>query len=226
LPANSFPRPGDNYALVDLRAMGVRYVPNGGGAGFDVVQFGVTTWGERAHPNYPAEFDIFIDVDGDNREDYVAFNGESGGFGASGQNVTTLVDVRTTPETSITRFFSSADLNSANAILNILRNDLRVSPGGAEVTPGTKLRLTFCTGDNYYTGAITDCSATVQYTLNSPRFATTQGSSFVIAPGASQNLTVTHSAGGNAASPSQLGFLLLYEHAKTGKEAEILTVVP
>ena len=46
----------------------------------------------RSHPNYPAEFDVFIDADRDGRDDYAVFNLENGGFGVTGQNV---VAVRT-----------------------------------------------------------------------------------------------------------------------------------
>jgi subtilisin family serine protease len=221
-PADFLPRPGDFFALVDLRAAGVNFIPNGAGPGADVIQFGFTTWGERSHPNYPALFAVFIDVNGDNVEDYVAFNGEAGGFGVSGQNVTTLLNLRTNE--AITRLFTTADLNSANATLNILRNDLLV--GGSSLSPAAQIRLEFCAADNYYTGVLTDCIGPAHYTLNTPRFAVAPGSSFVVPAGGTQLLTVIPRTAGNVASPSQSGLLLFYGDAKPGKEAEIVTITP
>jgi len=37
-----------------------------------------TTFGQRAHPNYPAEYDIFIDSNRDGVFDYAVFNLELG----------------------------------------------------------------------------------------------------------------------------------------------------
>ena len=213
MPANTLPRPGDNFAVVDLRAAGIRFVPNGAGAGLDVIQFAMNTFGERSHPNYPAEFDVFMDIDGDGNDDYVAYTGESGGFAVSGQNVTNLFRLATS--TAITRFFTSADLNSSNVVLNILRNDL-LTASSTPVSAGARIRLTFCSGDNYYTGLLTDCIGPVYYTLDTPRF-TPSLSSFIIPPLAGGALGVTHNPAGNAASPSHAGFLLLYGDARSGK---------
>lgn len=218
-PASFLPRPGDNFAVVDLRAAGVRHIPNGAGAGLDVLQFGLNTWGERSHPNYPAEFDIFIDGNNDGTDDYHVFNGEAGGLGATGQNVTALRNVATNAQ--IVRFFTTADLSSSNAILNVVRND-GSAIGGPGIPAGTPIRLTFCASDNYYTGVLTDCIGPVTYTLNNPRF-TPSTSAFVLNPLNSQNVTVTHAPGGSA---SQLGLLLFYGDARSGQEAEIVSVLP
>ena len=92
IPRAELPEPGDNFAVVDLKAVGVRGVIAGGQP---AVQFGITTNGARSHPNYPAEFDVFIDSDRDGTEDYAIFNLENGGFGVSGQNVVAVVNLRT-----------------------------------------------------------------------------------------------------------------------------------
>jgi hypothetical protein len=221
-PASSLPRPGDNFAIVDLRAAGIRYVPNGGGTGADLIQFGLSTYAERAHPNYPAEFDVFMDINGDGSDDYVAFNGESGGIGVTGQNITSLLSLLPgSPQ--VVRFFTSADLNSSNAILNILRNDLLIS--GSPVAAGTQIRFRFCARDNYYTGVLTDCIGPVYHTLGTPRFAASP-TSFNLVPLSNQMVGITHNPAGEAASPSQAGLLLFFEHARSGKEAEIISVNP
>jgi hypothetical protein len=112
VPPPALPDPGDNFAVVDLRAVGARLVGIGGGA-FGV-QFGVNTFGARAHPNYPAEFDVYVDNNRDGAFDFVVFNLENGGFGATGQNVTGVFNL-TTGAVSVF-FFTDADLDSANAI--------------------------------------------------------------------------------------------------------------
>ena len=57
---------------------------------FDVLEFAINTNGRRAHPNYPAEFDIYLDTTGDGVPDFVVFNAENGGFSVTGQNVVFL----------------------------------------------------------------------------------------------------------------------------------------
>jgi hypothetical protein len=123
----------------------------------------------------------------------------------------------------VTRFFTTADLGSANATLNILRNDLLTN--GSAVSAATKIRLTFCAVDNYYTGVITDCIGPVQYTLGTPRFSTSPLSAFLLGPGGVANLTVSHNPAGDMAS-SQSGLLLFYRNSISGREAEIVTVTP
>ena len=66
-----------------MRAVGVRYLP-AVQFGDDYLEFAISTQTRRAHPNYPAEFDIYIDADGDGQDDYVIYNGEAGGFVATG----------------------------------------------------------------------------------------------------------------------------------------------
>src|SRR5205814_796473 len=108
------PDPGDNFAITDLKAVGARLVDIGGGD-FGI-QFAINTFAVRAHPNYPAEFDIYIDTDRDGEVDYVIFNSEQGGFALSGQNVVSVLNVKPNTEAG-PYFFTHADLYSANVIL-------------------------------------------------------------------------------------------------------------
>src|SRR4029077_4529653 len=74
------PGPGDNFAIVDLRSVGVRQVGSN-------IQFEIDTFGQTSHATYPADFDIYIDKDNNGTFDFVVFNLENGGFGTTGQNV-------------------------------------------------------------------------------------------------------------------------------------------
>ena len=69
--------------------MGVRLAAPG------VLQFAVNTYGRRAHPNYPAEFDVAIDTNRDGAPDFVVFNAELGGFAVSGANVVFVANLAT-----------------------------------------------------------------------------------------------------------------------------------
>ncbi|MGH6611671.1 MAG: S8 family serine peptidase, partial [Burkholderiaceae bacterium] len=114
---DTLPDPGDNFAIVDLRAVGLRTV-NVAGVG-PVVQFAVNTFGARSHPNYPAEFDILIDANRDGTPDYVVFNVENGAFASSGQSVVAVANLATPTVPARVFFFSGGGLNTGNMILTV-----------------------------------------------------------------------------------------------------------
>jgi hypothetical protein len=212
LPPNTLPDDGDNFAVIDLKYVGARLVSAGGPA----VQFAINTWGERSHPNYPAEFDVFIDTDRDGTPDYAVFNLENGGVAVTGQNVVAVANLRT--NTAITRFFADADLNSSNMVMTALLSDLGLAPG-------TQFDFEVVAFDNYFTGAATDTSGTMTITLDHPRFVA-GGVPASVAVGASSDITVSETPGGAAASPSQTGLLLMYRDAQSKLEASAITVLP
>jgi subtilisin family serine protease len=218
-PLNVLPRPGDNYAVIDLRAAGVRMIPDvnfGPPLGVqDVVQFAINTWGERSHPNYPAEFDVYLDVDNDGMDDYVLFNAENGGPGVTGQNLTVLHNLRTNAQ--VIRFFTDADLDSSNVIYTVLRSDI------AGLTRNSQFQFSIFAFDNYYTGTMTDFMPNMRYTLSMPRFAAPDTA---VPVNGATNLPVFRNAAGDTASPSQTGILLVYRDARSGMEADLITVTP
>jgi minor extracellular serine protease Vpr len=216
IPAKFLPEPGDNFAVIDLKAVGVR-------AASTNVQFAINTFGARSHPAYPAEFDIYVDSNNDGNFDYVIFNSENGGFGASGQTVVAVANL-TTGAVSVLSF-ANADLNSANMIMSVPMSSVGL-------TPGQKFSFFVLAFDNYFTGNLTDNIGDdihpMTFTLGKPRFATDGGTGFaslIVPIGASGPLPVTKVAGGDAASPSQSGILLRYRDAK-GIEADAVTVTP
>jgi len=212
LPKSDLPGAGDNFAIIDLAAVGVRAVNLGGGQ--FAVQFGINTFGQRAHPNYPAEFDIFIDNNNDGEFDFVIFNSENGGFGATGQNVVSVFNLATAA--LVTRFFNDADLDSANVIMTALLTDLGL-------TLGTQFTFSVFAGDNYFTGLFTDAIEDMTFTLGTPRFFAT-GVPASVPAGGSAVLTVDDVPGGETASPSQSGLLLLYRDAHKNREADTISV--
>lgn len=216
LPSSVQPRPGDNFAIIDLKAIGARLVAVGNDLG---VQFAVNTFGQRAHPNYPAEFDIYLDSDNDGVPDHIIFNLENGGFGATGQNVVGVVDLTVNPPTTTIKFFADADLVSSNVILTALLSD-------AGIDPDKPFSFDVLAFDNYFTGALTDFIGPVTVTLDNPRFFGQGVPAAGVPVNGSSNLTVFRFPSGDAASPSQSGLLLMYRDAKNGIEADAVTVTP
>ncbi|PYS49126.1 MAG: hypothetical protein DMG13_24105 [Acidobacteria bacterium] len=68
IPPRLLPGPGDNFAVIDMKSVGARLVNSGSGP---AIQFAINTFGVRAHPNYPAEFDIYVDANRDGEPDYI-----------------------------------------------------------------------------------------------------------------------------------------------------------
>jgi hypothetical protein len=213
IPNKFLPNPGENFAVIDLRAFGARLVGIGGGA-FGV-QFAVNTFGQRAHPNYPAEFDVYVDNNRDGNPDFVVFNLENGAFGSSGQNVTAVFNFATGTSTAF--FFTDADLDSANAILTAPLSALGL-------TPGTQFDLMVFGCDNYFTGVCTDAIEGMTYTLGTPRFFGSGVPASGVPAGGSSTLTIDAIPGGDVASPSQTGLLLMLRDSKSEKEASQITV--
>lgn len=194
----SLPQPGSNFAIVDLQSVGVRQLGTN-------IQFGIDTYGARAHPNYPAEFDIYIDNNRDGTPDFAIFNFENGGFAVTGQNVVGVFNLATGAVSVF--FFTDADLNSGNAILTAPMSALGI-------TAATKFDFSVYAFDNYFTGALTDAIEGMTFTAGTPRFTGTGIPATGVPAGGTSTLTVQSVAGGAAASPSQTGLLMLYRDAR------------
>jgi hypothetical protein len=178
------------------------------------LRIAVATYGPRSHPNYPAEFDAFIDVNADTVDDFVVFNQESD---ATGQNVTSVRNLATSSE--ITRFFTEADLNSETVIMTVLMSDLGL-------TPSSQFRFAVYGADNYYTGLLTDSIGPMTYRSDTPRFTGSGLPAGGVPINGVSPLAISRDPAGDAASPSQSGLLLLYRDALSGREADAITVNP
>jgi subtilisin family serine protease len=215
IPPPALPDPGDNFAVIDLKSVGARLVSVA--PGVFGIQFSMNTFGTRAHPNYPAEFDILIDSNRDGTDDFAIFNLELGGFTATGQNVVAAGPLPSGP--FAIRFFTDADLNSGNVIMTALLSDIGL-------TPGTQFDFSVFGCDNYFTGFCTDAITGMTYTAGTPRYVGSGIPSSGIPAGGSSTLAISAVPGGDAASPSQTGLLLMYRDARTQREADQITVTP
>lgn len=213
------PAYGGGQAIVDLRAAGVRTVDVGGLG----LQFGISTYGERAHPAYPAEFDIYVDANSDGTFDAVVYNAENGSFATSGQSIVYVQKLNPNGSNNgaaVARFYASADLMSGNMVMTVLASDLGITD------PNQKISFSVYAYDNYFTNSLTDSIVNMSYTPATPRFASGIGNSLGVPIGFNGSLPVSHNPAGAAASPSQTGLLLLNGLAKSGREADLVLINP
>lgn len=209
VPPGELPQPGDNFAVIDMRAVGVRYLEADG-----ALQFAISTFGRRSHPAYPGGFEVDIDVNADGVADFAVYNEELTGFAASGMSVVYVADLSTGVATAYA--YLDADFNSGNTILTL--------PLAALGVPAdTKLGFSAFAYDNYFSGNTTDALLDMSYTPSKPRYAVAGDSSGVVRPLRLGRVDTLAVAGGAEASPSQSGFLVMMRR-NAGKEAEVLVV--
>ena len=216
--------PGGNQALVDLKSLGARAVTFGA---TKTVQFAIATYGEPAHPNYPAQLEVEIYTDADDNgtfEHYIVFNRENIGFGQSGQNVLLIYNVVTGNLASL-GFFSDSDLNSGVVVFTVPIAALGMSDYGVPMA------VFAYAGDNYFTGVYTDYiadpgDAPMWYTPGVPRFYPTGTVAVPAGPGTTA-VMVNHNGPGDAWSPSVDGLLLFHRNALPKRWSDnILISVP
>jgi hypothetical protein len=118
-------------------------------------------------------------------------------------------------------FYTDSGFNTQNWILTI--------PASAiGVTPGTAFNFQVLARDSWFTGNFTDCSpgdcATYHtYTMGMPKYAVDNIFPTIPAQDAVE-LTVTKVPGGDTASPSQIGLLVMYRQAEIESESESVQV--
>jgi subtilisin family serine protease len=205
LPDGSSPNPGDNFAAVDLKAVGVRHLP-ASLVGADYLEFGIRTWDRRAHPNYPAQFEIDIDTTGDGVPDFYVFNQELSGFGLTGQNVVFVAPAATGLGTAV--FFADADLNSGNLIMTVPMN-ASAGAGNLGLAPGTTIHFSAYAIDNYFTGFLTDAIEGMTFTPGASQYGVVGEPYGAVAPGSTLSLTVQRNTVPEA-STSESGLLMMY----------------
>ncbi len=227
-PASSLPGPGAEKAVINLQAVGVRFVclTFSNPCASPGVQFGITTFGQRSHPDVPAEFDVHIDINNDGVDDLVVFNGDLGFLSAgvySGQNGVFVKDLTTGIATG-PFFYTVADLDSANVILTVSLSALQTSTG-LQLGASTPFTFSVKAFDNYFTQTVTDSIGPMKYELDMPKFSLV-ADEITVPAGSSTNVTVSPNASYNGKSPAQTGLLLMYTDGKAGQESSSIPVTP
>jgi hypothetical protein len=211
---------GRGEAFPDLKAVGVRRSGS-------TVEVAIATYEERSHPAYPAEFNVYLDVDQDGAEDYVLANAmlqlENGD--ATGEVEVQVLEVQWTASgVSFQRIGSGVadcDFNSSTCIFSVDAGLIGLADSGA-------LNWYVIAFDNYFTGAATDSiPAGVEYMtedLDLPYFSVQGAQTRPVAVGAAPLLTVDEVPGGALVSPTQKGILFLHRNAQPGRWSDILRV--
>ncbi len=218
------PRPGDNFVLIDLKHVGVRYLPASltGGAG-DLLEFAISVHQRRAHPVYPTGLEVQIDTNGDGIRDWAVFNTELGGFGASGQSAVVLFNIATGANSIY--FFNDADLNSGVARFLVPMNTSGGFPRNLGVAPGQTITFDVLAIDNYFTGAITDTIEGMRFTPGVSRVSAAMPFGTVPTGGAVTTVPFTGNAAVTPAQSTERGVMLTYR-VNAGEESQAIVMYP
>jgi len=210
----------DETTIHDLAAAGIRYTTDADG--FPAVQFAINTYGRRSHPAYPGRFDVFVDSNNDGVNDFRVFNAENGDFDTTGETLVGIDDLSIEgPDDAVAYYYADVDLDSGNLIMT-------VPPEAIEVAEDQKFRFAVEAHDNYFASTLedglTDAIRGMVFTLNTPKFVATSDllPGGGVPPSSGLLLKVNGVPGGDKASPSQSGFLLMYRDA--ADEADTVTV--
>jgi hypothetical protein len=210
------PGPGCNETPIDIKEVGVRDL-------FDTyIEFGVTIWDSPYRSSQvPVEFDIFVDSNLDGNNDWVVLNYPLNNNLSDGRNAVWVCKPDFTDCTI--PFFLDSGFNTQNWIL-------AVPASAIGVAPGQRFNFQVRARDLYFSGEYTDVSPADgvtyhTYTMGWPRYAV--DNLLPVVPAAGETLlTVTRSAEGEAASPSQIGLLLMYRQAPLERESDSVTIEP
>jgi len=214
---------GCNETVIDIKEVGIRdFGADTPTTADDLIQFAVTIWDSPYRAGqYPVEFDVYVNSDEDELPDYRIFNADRALTGNDGRSVVFVCPLPTT--TCRAFFFTDSDFNTQNWILTVPASAIGVEPG-------EKFAFQVLAFDAYFTGNLTDCSpddcaSYHTYTPGKPKYAVDDV--FPIVPaGGRLDLTVRRVSGGGAASPSQIGLLLLYRQAPIERESDSVRINP
>jgi subtilisin family serine protease len=212
IPAASLPGPGDSFAVVDLRAVGVRYLAQDiCGVTGGCIEFAISTHGRRSHPAYPGGFEVQVDTNGDGNPDAFVYNAELAGFAATGQTVIFVQSAATGGATAF--FYADADLNSGNMTMTAPLSALGVAAG-------TPLNLQVLAYDNYFTGWVSDVIAGMTFTPGTAKFGVSSGFPFGSVPvGGTLNVSFTKNA---AVTSSETGLMFMYRRNASNESQEFV----
>jgi minor extracellular serine protease Vpr len=212
LPRSSLPKPGDEFTIVDLRAVGARLVPEDfcGEVG-GCVEFAISTYGRRAHPLAPAAFTIEVDTDGDGKPDRAIFTTPDTNPEGYGRTIVSTIDIATGEITSY--LYADADLNSGNIIMT-------ASMAGLGIAPGRTIGATVTARDISFTGRATDAMSGLRFTPGASRF-TPVDAPYGEVPSTGSAKTKVSRAEVAAATTSEQGMLVMYRR-NAGQEADVL----
>jgi hypothetical protein len=221
--------PGCSVSPVDINQVGVDYDNKGTpSTADDVLNFAVTLWDRPYRAGQlPAEFDIYMDTNGDGKDDTVVFNLDQSQnlSNTDGRNAVFFrhVDPNGNPlDLPVQLGYVQSNFDSNNYILPV-----PVAPLG--IDPAKQLGFYVLSFDIAFGGSAYDLSPYDRYyhlyTPTKPRFALVSAADRAPVVGKSANRLIryTHVTGANEVlSGSQTGLLFLYNEAPVGKESDFV----
>jgi minor extracellular serine protease Vpr len=220
--------PGCDASPVDIKEVGVRYrAATAGAETGGLLEFAVTLWDEPHRASQaPAEFRIYIDADVDGADDYVLFNSDAALDYSDGRSAVFVMNL----SEGVARWHGYVDstFNSQNFILP-------VAAAAIGAAPGQPLRFSVYAFNAQWQRQLWDCapkqdylcSGAYQYTPGAARFDVPAAQRTLVAPAAGATSAAwVSSPEADAASPAQVGLLLLHRNAASGRESDHLIVAP
>jgi len=203
---------GEQMPIFDLKYFGVQTFPVEAGycsanPSF-VMAFAISTWERQTMSNWPALFELDLDVDRNGTIDYAIYNQDLAGSisSADGRAATYVYNVRT--RTSSAFFYVDHPTNSSNTVLLICGEQIGMNANNFfQQMDGILFAV-----DNYFTGDITDYIDNITIAPLGERyfpvFNGTDYGSTDLAPGAAVNMGVID-FGPDGTNPGELGILLI-----------------
>jgi subtilisin family serine protease len=127
-----------------------------------MAKFGVQTWQQVTHANYPLEIDIYLDTNRDGTADYIVYTSEwnaATAFAGDGRNVVYAGPV-VGPHQAL--FFTQHGTNSGSFVLTVCGEQVGLS----STDVGKLVNVDVYTSDNYFTGETTSHIAATMSWLN------------------------------------------------------------
>ena len=207
LPNGGPGAPGSEENIIDLAAVGVfaDLDPE-----VDVFQFAVASHDRWTHPNYPIEYNVYVDTDNDGKDDFVLYQTENGGFAVSGQSVVYVYNLKA--GTAGAYYYNAAGFDSSVLVLTAPASVLGLKLG-------QKISFDVYAFENYFTGELTDAIEGMSFTVGQPRFVT--DNEVTVPAEGRATLDVTTSA--EAGESTETG-LLLRHYAAAEDDFSIVTL--
>ena len=207
LPNGGPGAPGSEENIIDLAAVGVHTDTDE-----DVVQFAIASHDRWTHPNYPIEYDVYIDSDNDGTSDFVLYQAENGGFAVSGQSVVYVYDLKTRDTSAY--YYNNAGFDSSVMVFTVPASVLGL-------TEGQTFSFDVYAFENYFTGERTDAIEGMSFTVGQPKFVTDNE---VTVP-AKGRATLDVSTNVDAGPSTETGLLLRHYSAATN-DFSVVTLAP
>jgi hypothetical protein len=198
----------------DIEAVGVQSFPSDG-----VLAFGLSTY-KRWSNAASNEFDIYVDVNGDDDPDYVVVEADLG-LVTTGENDGTpavfVFDLRTGDGT--VQFLADAPTDSSTMVLPVLFDQLCAS--GSPCLSESNPRISFNAVGFGRDGTVDEPASEGTFNVFSPSVST--GMFDTVAPGQNVQEQVTYDGTEFARTPA-LGLMVLTHDNRTGSEAQLIPI--